>query len=75
MRPGQSCPGVVRTARQARPSAGWGFNEAGAIMPRSGRFILPPGREMRDCFNEAGAIMPRSGPAAMNQCSELPRLQ
>ena len=44
-----------RTCRHAR------FNEAGAIMPRSGsRSVQAQGRR-RPGFNEAGAIMPRSG--------------
>ena len=45
-----------------QPAGAWRcFNEAGAIMPRSGvprRRVLCCGYE---CFNEAGAIMPRSG--------------
>ena len=36
MRPGQSCPGVVRWAWDREAPAMIGFNEAGAIMPRSG---------------------------------------
>ena len=38
-----------------------GFNEAGAIMPRSGRPTVTAARPARNSFNEAGAIMPRSG--------------
>ena len=41
MRPGQSCPGV---AGGSLPRGGWGypgFNEAGAIMPRSGPGYAP----------------------------------
>ena len=45
---------------QSRVMAARGFNEAGAIMPRSGprsgRTSATP-----KSFNEAGAIMPRSG--------------
>ena len=36
MRPGQSCPGVVATGDEHDIRARIGFNEAGAIMPRSG---------------------------------------
>ena len=36
------------------------FNEAGAIMPRSGLSGVPP-LPPSGGFNEAGAIMPRSG--------------
>ena len=36
MRPGQSCPGVGRYSLLAMLGLGQGFNEAGAIMPRSG---------------------------------------
>ena len=37
MRPGQSCPGVVGAVPTADMTAGVdSFNEAGAIMPRSG---------------------------------------
>ena len=36
MRPGQSCPGVVVVGIAATAVASAGFNEAGAIMPRSG---------------------------------------
>ena len=41
MRPGQSCPGVVRKESE-RHANDYCFNEAGAIMPRSGlqRFII-----------------------------------
>ena len=43
----------------------YSFNEAGAIMPRSG--MMPPAdpecSTWRYRFNEAGAIMPRSGEA------------
>ena len=37
MRPGQSCPGVAFPSALSRSSPPWSFNEAGAIMPRSGR--------------------------------------
>ena len=36
MRPGQSCPGVGGHRRPSRKHSRRGFNEAGAIMPRSG---------------------------------------
>ena len=36
MRPGQSCPGVECAGDHEGSSLGRGFNEAGAIMPRSG---------------------------------------
>ena len=36
MRPGQSCPGVAAELRVQVESHARGFNEAGAIMPRSG---------------------------------------
>ena len=36
MRPGQSCPGVARAAYSSHDSSSQRFNEAGAIMPRSG---------------------------------------
>ena len=36
MRPGQSCPGVVQVCDRGRVDRDPGFNEAGAIMPRSG---------------------------------------
>ena len=61
MRPGQSCPGVAGASSPLPIDPSPSFNEAGAIMPRSGadqhEDRLPVGR----CFNEAGAIMPRSG--------------
>ena len=59
MRPGQSCPGVGGRSLNRSPSRDC-FNEAGAIMPRSGsgREAL---RRLVARFNEAGAIMPRSG--------------
>ena len=62
MRPGQSCPGVESRGRRRHGlSLVLGFNEAGAIMPRSGfrrlRLLIRP----QPSFNEAGAIMPRSG--------------
>ena len=37
MRPGQSCPGVGKHGLDLPPGFAAGFNEAGAIMPRSGR--------------------------------------
>ena len=63
MRPGQSCPGVARNADRSTSGAYVGvcFNEAGAIMPRSGDSRLEDVRERLLCFNEAVAIMPRSG--------------
>ena len=36
MRPGQSCPGVGKAGTAGEEAARPGFNEAGAIMPRSG---------------------------------------
>ena len=63
MRPGQSCPGVVTAVPTAAASRG-GFNEAGAIMPRSGRPPSRSSKQSRESFNEAGAIMPRSGGTA-----------
>ena len=60
MRPGQSCPGVASSDPQLKGSA-LRFNEAGAIMPRSGRPETAPPTETATGFNEAGAIMPRSG--------------
>ena len=60
MRPGQSCPGVAG-GDPALTLQGRGFNEAGAIMPRSGESGIPGLRLVALCFNEAGAIMPRSG--------------
>ena len=60
MRPGQSCPGVA-VGRAALAAARPCFNEAGAIMPRSGGHRLARQRDRHACFNEAGAIMPRSG--------------
>ena len=61
MRPGQSCPGVGGAERDDIPSGRTGFNEAGAIMPRSGYPTIAPTIMMASGFNEAGAIMPRSG--------------
>ena len=61
MRPGQSCPGVASTAMRGLFIFRLSFNEAGAIMPRSGRGAEAPGLPPLDGFNEAGAIMPRSG--------------
>ena len=60
MRPGQSCPGVVDIDVDWR-GAGACFNEAGAIMPRSGKTPRRSRSGPRWSFNEAGAIMPRSG--------------
>ena len=60
MRPGQSCPGVVSHLHHV--DVGWRrFNEAGAIMPRSGLQSWGKSSTARRRFNEAGAIMPRSG--------------
>ena len=61
MRPGQSCPGVARRLDVEPDRATEGFNEAGAIMPRSGVRLRARSYGDRRCFNEAGAIMPRSG--------------
>ena len=74
MRPGQSCPGVdsVCDTLRSRPDAS--FNEAGAIMPRSGSAWKAPARGRR-CFNEAGAIMPRSGWPCRDSTPWVPRLQ
>ena len=44
------------------PGTGLGFNEAGAIMPRSGRHLASELHASPVGFNEAGAIMPRSEP-------------
>ena len=61
MRPGQSCPGVGGAAHAVFMDT-TSFNEAGAIMPRSGSIDrTSPAGAPTDCFNEAGAIMPRSG--------------
>ena len=38
MRPGQSCPGVDPADLHGLRRADRGFNEAGAIMPRSGEW-------------------------------------
>ena len=40
MRPGQSCPGVGARNRAIARDRGC-FNEAGAIMPRSGEAAIP----------------------------------
>ena len=61
MRPGQSCPGVVSEHIEAGLDSLRRFNEAGAIMPRSGLDPPVPGPGTCPGFNEAGAIMPRSG--------------
>ena len=42
MRPGQSCPGVGDIEREVLPVVEIGFNEAGAIMPRSGHSTTSP---------------------------------
>ena len=52
-----------------------GFNEAGAIMPRSGREAGGSLHDLLASFNEAGAIMPRSGPGGRPVDSERPVLQ
>ena len=46
MRPGQSCPGVAGAFPGVVPDREIGFNEAGAIMPRSGYSAVaePPAR-------------------------------
>ena len=41
MRPGQSCPGVVAAVEDLYARILAGFNEAGAIMPRSGWCTIP----------------------------------
>ena len=46
---------------RADEESGRRFNEAGAIMPRSGLTGAPICGLIIECFNEAGAIMPRSG--------------
>ena len=61
MRPGQSCPGVGPRSVIVHVRDPMGFNEAGAIMPRSGPSIPTPPTAAAIGFNEAGAIMPRSG--------------
>ena len=60
MRPGQSCPGVVPGMASSYDVAPC-FNEAGAIMPRSGESPTRIAFLRQARFNEAGAIMPRSG--------------
>ena len=60
MRPGQSCPGVGSPTSRIADGGAPGFNEAGAIMPRSGVPVILVFWENQR-FNEAGAIMPRSG--------------
>ena len=60
MRPGQSCPGVGLPAPRSGSSSTGCFNEAGAIMPRSGSILAGEPSRVAG-FNEAGAIMPRSG--------------
>ena len=69
MRPGQSCPGVARPSRPEAPPP-CGFNEAGAIMPRSGRTMCSRQYPGAPGFNEAGAIMPRSGPRTIRAMVE-----
>ena len=61
MRPGQSCPGVGGGFFPETHGVGSGFNEAGAIMPRSGGDERLGRSRPEPGFNEAGAIMPRSG--------------
>ena len=61
MRPGQSCPGVGDIPSISATSICVSFNEAGAIMPRSGLRDRRIPWEPPASFNEAGAIMPRSG--------------
>ena len=61
MRPGQSCPGVGGAAGLQPQPGQPRFNEAGAIMPRSGARDSAPRDSVDRRFNEAGAIMPRSG--------------
>ena len=62
MRPGQSCPGVGRRPILTPATANGCFNEAGAIMPRSGHAREKDVPRVASAgFNEAGAIMPRSG--------------
>ena len=65
--------GVARALRQEDFKLG--FNEAGAIMPRSGPVLVSVVASAPICFNEAGAIMPRSGRASasrpMESCSSL----
>ena len=68
MRPGQSCPGVG-LSRADRIRRCCGFNEAGAIMPRSGIASITSTVPVAQCFNEAGAIMPRSG---LGRAARLP---
>ena len=61
MRPGQSCPGVEFRRSGTKHLKLASFNEAGAIMPRSGRRAPDRVHHAPARFNEAGAIMPRSG--------------
>ena len=74
MRPGQSCPGVDRRVL-GDVSLHRGFNEAGAIMPRSGWVTRVPFSGSSCRFNEAGAIMPRSGRIATAPSGAPSRLQ
>ena len=78
MRPGQSCPGVAFDPSYTKTVgvSNARFNEAGAIMPRSGResesLHTPPA--LSPCFNEAGAIMPRSGQHSQIAASTVGRV-
>ena len=79
MRPGQSCPGVGLDVRHRDRDCylHTRFNEAGAIMPRSGPPMLEPIRALKSlsaCFNEAGAIMPRSGAGSASLARRSTRL-
>ena len=47
MRPGQSCPGVAKMHDRLRLHAITGFNEAGAIMPRSGSRVAETAEAVR----------------------------
>ena len=71
MRPGQSCPGVVEVRDFRGVDRDPGFNEAGAIMPRSGGSTNSGSRGRRSSFNEAGAIMPRSGDRKKEEVIQL----
>ena len=66
-------PGVDHDIHN-EPGRGPGFNEAGAIMPRSGLRVHDGAHGNRG-FNEAGAIMPRSGYRRLSWRAAEPLLQ
>ena len=57
MRPGLLCPGKP-AALGPDPTPLFGFNEAGAVMPRKGHIGIGCQSSLWS-FNEAGAVMPR----------------